>query len=62
MTTTLGLELARLRALGKSGRTEALKALRQQRKTAADPGPLVNKNTAAGTGQQSKPKAMASTG
>ena len=37
MTTNLRLELARLRAIGKSGRTKALKALGQRRETIAAP-------------------------
>ena len=37
MTISLRLELARLRAIGKSGRTKALKALGQRRETIAAP-------------------------
>ena len=37
MTTAVGLELARLHALGKSGRAAALKAMRQRRQASPMP-------------------------
>jgi hypothetical protein len=40
MTTTVGLELERLRALAKSGRAAALKAMRQRREEG--PAPAAN--------------------
>ena len=52
MTTAIGLELVHLRALGKSGRAAALKAMRQRRE--ANPMPAAGRRS-----QSQNPRAVA---